>query len=120
MQLPDAASLQRTGDVARQAELVRSVPRVQLHLVVSAASGASALAAVAEQYRGLMPDRLVFSKLDESSGPGAILSAAVRVGRPVACIADGQRVPEDLHAPTGPELCDLVLTEYGTHTRERE
>ncbi|MBI5070218.1 MAG: flagellar biosynthesis protein FlhF [Deltaproteobacteria bacterium] len=118
--LIDTAGRSSADDVARQAELVRSVPRVQLHLVVSAASGASALAAVAEQYRGLMPDRLVFSKLDESSGPGAILSAAVRVGRPVACIADGQRVPEDLHAPTGPELCELVLTGYGTHTRERE
>jgi len=118
--LVDTAGRSSPDDVVRQAELVRSVPRVQLHLVLSAASGASALAAVADQYRGLMPDRLVFSKLDESSGPGAILSAAVRVARPVACIADGQRVPEDLHAPTGPELCDLVLTEYRPRWRERE
>lgn len=118
--LVDTAGRVSADDVARQAELVRAVPRVQLHLVLSAASGASALAAVADQYRGLLPDRLVFSKLDESAGPGAILSAAVRIGRPVACITDGQRVPEDLHAPTGPELCDLVLTEGEPRPRERE
>jgi flagellar biosynthesis protein FlhF len=67
-----------------------------------------------------MPDRLVFSKLDEASGPGGVLSAAVRIGRPVACIADGQRVPEDLHALRGPELCDLVLAEGGPRPGERE
>jgi flagellar biosynthesis protein FlhF len=38
-----------------------------------------------------------------------VVSAAVRICRPVACVADGQRVPEDLHALTGPELVSLVL-----------
>jgi flagellar biosynthesis protein FlhF len=95
--------------VARQAELVRALPRVQLHLVLSAAAGALDLGALGERWRGLAPDRLVFSKLDEAAGPGAILSAAVRIGRPVSCVADGQRVPEDLHALTGPQLVDLVL-----------
>jgi len=111
--LVDTAGRSSPEDVVHQAELVRSIPRVQLHLVLSAASGASELAAVADRYRSLNPDRLVFSKVDEASGPGGVLSAAVRVGRPVACIADGQRVPEDIHALTGPELCDLVLPEGG-------
>ncbi len=107
--LVDTAGRSSAEDVMRQADLVRALPGVQLHLVVSAATGAQELAAVADRYRLLQPDRIVFSKLDEAVGPGALLSAAVRIGRPVSCVTNGQRVPEDLHAPTGPELVDLVL-----------
>ena len=106
--LVDTAGRSSPEDVARQADLVRSLPGVLLHLVVSAAAGPQQLAAVGDAWRALRPDRLVFTKLDEAAGPGAILSAAVRVGRPTACIADGQRVPEDLHAATGRQLVDLV------------
>jgi flagellar biosynthesis protein FlhF len=109
--LIDTAGRSSPEDVARQAELVRAVPKVQLHLVVSAATGAHELAAVADRWRGLAPDRLVFSKLDEAAGPGAVLSAAVRIARPVSCVTDGQRVPEDLHALTGAQLVSLVLPE---------
>jgi flagellar biosynthesis protein FlhF len=107
--LVDTAGRSSPEDVARQAELVRALPKVQLHLVCSAATGALELGAVAERYRALAPDRLVFSKLDEAAGPASVLSAAVRVARPVSCITDGQRVPEDVHALDGPELVDLVL-----------
>jgi flagellar biosynthesis protein FlhF len=109
--LVDTAGRSSAEDVARQADLVRAIPRIQLHLVVSAATGALELGAVGERYRSLQPDRLIFSKLDEAAGRGAVLSAAVRVGRPVSCVADGQRVPEDLHALSSPELVDLVLPE---------
>ena len=105
----DTAGRSSPEDVARQAELVRSIPRVQLHLVVSAATGALELAAIGDRYRALQPDRLLFSKLDEAAGPGSVLSLAIRITRPVSCVTDGQRVPEDLHTLTGPQLADLVL-----------
>jgi len=111
--LVDTAGRSTADDVARQADLVRSLPRVQLHLVLSAATGASELAAVSDRYRALQPDRLVFSKVDEASGPGGLLSAAVRISRPVACITDGQRVPEDLRVMNGPELVSLVVGDGG-------
>jgi flagellar biosynthesis protein FlhF len=116
--LVDTAGRSSPEDVARQADLVRAIPKVQLHLVVSAATGAMELAAVAERYRALRPDRLTFCKLDEAAGPGAVLSAAVRVGRPVSCVTDGQRVPEDLHALSAAELMDLVLPENHRPGRE--
>ncbi len=56
------------------------------------------------------PDRLVITKVDEAVAPGALLSAAAGLGVPVsACVCDGQRVPEDIHAVTRNELVDLVL-----------
>jgi flagellar biosynthesis protein FlhF len=39
----------------------------------------------------------LITKVDESDGAGAVLNAAAILGRPVAGITDGQRVPEDLH-----------------------
>lgn len=107
--LIDTAGRSSPEDVARQAALVRTVPRVQLQLCVAASTGALELAAVAERYRSLAPDRLALTKVDEAAGPGSVLSASVRICRPISCVADGQRVPEDIHAYTGPELVDLVV-----------
>jgi flagellar biosynthesis protein FlhF len=107
--LVDTAGRSSPEDVARQAALVRTIPRIQLQLCVAASTGAMELAAVAERYRTLAPDRLAITKVDEAAGPGSILSASVRICRPISCVADGQRVPEDVHAYTGPELVDLVV-----------
>lgn len=115
--LVDTAGRSAPEDVGRQAALVRTIPRVLLHLVVSAASGAMELAAVADRYRALAPDRLVVTKIDEAAGPGSVLSAAVRVCRPIGCVTDGQRVPEDIHAFTGPQLVDLVAGPDGAAWR---
>jgi flagellar biosynthesis protein FlhF len=106
--LVDTAGRSTPDDVERQAELVRSLPGVVLHLVVSAAAGHQQLAAVADAYRSLRPDRIIFTKVDEAAGPGALLSASVRLRRPVACIANGQNVPEDIHAFDGRRLADLI------------
>jgi flagellar biosynthesis protein FlhF len=100
--------------VARQAEMLRAMPGVELYLVLSAATGARELAGAAERYRRLTPERLIFSKVDEAVAPGSVLSAAIRIGRPAACVTDGQRVPEDIHAVTSEDLCELVLGSWET------
>jgi flagellar biosynthesis protein FlhF len=118
--LVDTAGRSSPDDVGRQAELVRSLPGVVLHLVVSAAAGHQQLAAVAEAYRSLRPDRIIFTKVDEAAGPGALLSAATRLRRPVACIANGQNVPEDIHATTGRQLADLIAGPMEDRSAPRE
>lgn len=107
--LIDTAGRANPTDMTRQAELVRSIPGVQLHLVLSAATGSQQLSEAAHRYRHLRPDRLVFTKLDETTATGSILTPALRVRRPVSCLADGQRVPEDLHPARTDRLVDLVL-----------
>jgi len=97
--------------------LVRAAPEVELHLVCSAASGARDLAAIADRYSPLRPDRLVVTKVDEAAAPGALLSAATGLGVPISCVCDGQRVPEDIHAVTRTDLVDLVL---GSWPHERD
>jgi flagellar biosynthesis protein FlhF len=106
--LIDTAGRSDSESLSAQTALIRSVPNVQLHLVVSAATGGRQLGAVAKRYRNLAPERMILSKLDEADGLAGLYSAMVGISRPVSCITDGQRVPEDIHPVTGPDLVDLV------------
>ena len=107
--LIDTAGRSLPEAVAQQAELLRAVPGLQLFLVLSAATGPRELAGAADRYRAMRPERLMFTKLDEAVAPGSLLSASVRIGRPVVGLADGQRVPEDIHSTSNESLCELVL-----------
>jgi flagellar biosynthesis protein FlhF len=107
--LIDTAGRSDNESLAAQTTLLRSVPNVQLHLVLSAATGGRELAASARRFRAIAPERVIFSKIDEADGPGAVYSAVATLPRPISCITDGQRVPEDIHPVTGPDLVALVF-----------
>jgi flagellar biosynthesis protein FlhF len=64
---------------------------------------------VAERYKALKPERLIFTKLDEAVAPASVVSAAARIARPIACITDGQQVPEDLHAVAGNDFASRII-----------
>lgn len=113
--LVDTAGRSVSEAVARQAEMLRAVEGMQLYLVVSAGTGAREMAAAAERYRPMAPERLIVTKVDEAVGTGSLLSASVRIGRPIVAVSDGQRVPEDIHALNSTELVDLIV---GTPTAE--
>lgn len=108
--LIDSAGRSVSEAVARQAEMLRSVEGIQLYLTLSACTGPREMAAAADRYRALSPERLIVTKVDEAIGPGSLLSASVRIGRPIVAVSDGQRVPEDLHALSGAELVELIMT----------
>jgi flagellar biosynthesis protein FlhF len=107
--LIDTAGRSDNESLAAQTSLLRSVPQVELQLVMSAATGGRELGALARRYRAIAPERLIFTKLDEVDGPAGIYSAVAALPRPVSCISDGQRVPEDIHAVTGPDLVGMVF-----------
>lgn len=100
---PDAASIQA------QAELLRTVPDLEIHLVLSSAVGAREIRAAAKRYEKVGVHRMIFSKLDEADGPGSVLSAAAVISCPISCITDGQRVPDDAHTAAGNRLIDTII-----------
>lgn len=113
--LVDTAGRSVSEAVARQAEMLRAVEGMQLYLVLSAGTGSRELAAASERYRPMQPERLIVTKVDEAIGTGSILSASVRIGRPIVAVSDGQRVPEDIHALNSSALVDLVIGTPGQH-----
>ncbi len=111
--LIDSAGRSDAAALAAQAQLLHKVEGIECHLVLSAASGAREIRAAAKRFCAYKAQRLIFSKLDETDGPGSILSAATETNLAISCITDGQRVPEDIHPASGQSLVDRVLGNGG-------
>jgi flagellar biosynthesis protein FlhF len=107
--LIDTAGRSDSQSLAAQTAMLRTVPNVQLHLVLSAATGGRELGAAVRRYKSAAPDRIIFSKLDEADGPGGLYSAVHAMSRPISCVTDGQRVPEDIHQVEPTDLVKLVF-----------
>lgn len=116
--LIDTAGRSDAESLLAQMELVKSAPNVQLHLVMSVATGPRELAAVARRYKNFGAERLIFTKLDEADGPAGALAATAVIGRPVSCICDGQRVPEDIHPVTDASLVERFLAPPAAFTAQ--
>jgi len=97
--LIDTAGMsQRDVRLANQFATLR-VPghRVETVLVLSAGADRGCLAEALRVFQSATPEALVITKLDEAAALGGVLSLAIHAGVPIAYLADGQRVPEDLH-----------------------
>jgi flagellar biosynthesis protein FlhF len=84
-------------------------PGIDIHLVLPASMRTADLRRVSEQYSIFHPDKLLFTRLDETETFGPILSRSVRMGLPISFLSRGQRIPEDLQPATGDLLLDLIL-----------
>jgi flagellar biosynthesis protein FlhF len=83
--------------------------RLEIHLVLSATTRIQDIDAAVKRCAGAPTLRLLFTKLDETSGYGSIFEAAHHSGLPLSYWGTGPRVPEDL-APAVPErLIDFIL-----------
>ncbi len=116
--LIDTAGRSLSEAVHKQAEFLRSVPGIQLNLVASAASGPKDLSAIADRYRPLTPERLIVTKLDEAALPASWAALAMKLGKPVSALTDGQRVPEDLHAADRADLMERVMGQWPSQSAQ--
>ncbi len=82
---------------------------IEKHLVLSASMKNADLSSVVDRYRAFGPDRLLFTKLDETATLGAIWSEAVRTGLPLSYWTSGQRIPEDLEEASKIQLPEAIL-----------
>ena len=89
--------------------LLDELPEVETHLVLSATTKPRDLTEIALRYEPLRPTRLLFTKLDETSTFGPILSTLARVKRPLSYLGTGQEVPEALELATSRRVADLIL-----------
>jgi flagellar biosynthesis protein FlhF len=90
-------------------KLLKELPEVETHLVLSATTKPRDLAEIALRFEPLNPTRLIFTKLDETSTYGPILGTLARVKRPLSYLGTGQEVPQDLELATSRRVADLLL-----------
>jgi flagellar biosynthesis protein FlhF len=69
---------------------------VDLWLTLSASAQAGVIADAVQAFRACEPRALLLTKLDEAASLGGILSALAVSGLPLAYVAGGSRIPEDL------------------------
>ena len=82
---------------------------IDTQLVLSSSMKSADLSRVVDAYQVFRPGRLVFTRLDETAVPGAILNETVRTGKPLSFFATGQRIPEDLEEASAGRLIGLLL-----------
>ncbi|MCF7810705.1 flagellar biosynthesis protein FlhF [bacterium] len=74
---------------------------------------------IIKRYERLKPTGIIFTKLDESRGPGMIISTLVRANIPLMYLTCGQSVPDDIVYVNPDKLADLVLNpEKLTHLQK--
>lgn len=89
---------QRDRMVAEQVALLSGAgTEVQRLLCLNATSTAETLNEVVHAYQGSGLAGCIITKLDEAASIGAALDVVIRHQLTLYCVADGQRVPEDLH-----------------------
>lgn len=82
---------------------------VEVHLVLSATTRERDLMQHTSHYRGIPFTRLLFTKVDETTGVGGLFDLMKNTGVPLSYFSVGQRVPEDLELAQPERLADLLV-----------
>jgi flagellar biosynthesis protein FlhF len=90
---------QRDRMVAEQAAMLTRAGEVNRLLLLNATSRGDTLDDVIRAYAGENLAGCILTKVDEAASLAPALDAAVRHGLMLSYVANGQRVPEDLHLP---------------------
>lgn len=90
---------QRDRMVAEQAAMLTRAGEVRRLLLLNAGARGDTLDDVVRSYAGEDLAGCILSKVDEAASLGPALDVVIRHGLLLAYIANGQRVPEDLHLP---------------------
>ena len=94
-------------------------PQVKRLLLLNATSRGDTLDDVVQSYGGEDIAAAIISKIDESTTLAPAVDAVVRHGMPVAYVANGQRVPEDMHLPNRQYLLHRVFKQIQGNVAHR-
>jgi flagellar biosynthesis protein FlhF len=100
------------GDMDQAAPLARFLSErkdIDTHLVISSSMKSGDMTRLVDSFEIFTPQRLIFTKLDETGSFGPILNEAARTGKSLSFFGTGQRIPEDMETADAKRLTDLVL-----------
>lgn len=94
-------------------EAIRCVDDAEVLLVLPATCDLGEAAALAEAYRRVGAERVVFTKLDELARPGRLLDLARAIGLPIAWVTAGRESRNAAFAAHDPRVLARVLGSSG-------
>lgn len=118
--LVDTAGLQAQDPQlsGQLSELAAQGSRIRTLLVLAATSQYRVLKAAWHNYRSCDLAGCVLTKVDEAGSLGEALGLAMEQALPVAYIADGQRIPDDLSRGVGHQLVSRAVSLAGNEVAE--
>jgi flagellar biosynthesis protein FlhF len=102
------------ADFGGLAQFLSARSDIDTQMVVSSSMKSADLSRVVDSFEAFRPQRLIFTKLDETGSFGPIFNESVRTGKPLSFFATGQRIPEDLEAAGRGRLAELILGGQGS------
>lgn len=92
-------------------ELLKTNSRIEKHLVISSTTKESDALDILEKFSACKPDRIIFTKTDETMSSGIILNMLHKRGIALSYLANGQSVPDDIFPADAESLADVLLRE---------
>ncbi|MDI3540522.1 MAG: flagellar biosynthesis protein FlhF [Thermosediminibacterales bacterium] len=92
--------------------LLEAIPLTDTFLVLSATTRNKDLIEVIDNYSIIKTNRILFTKLDETSTYGCLLNVINYTNNALSYITIGQSVPEDIEEADPDRIASLVLGEY--------
>ena len=91
------------------AQFLSSRTDIDTQLVLSSSMKAADVTRMVDRFEIFRPQRLLFTRLDETESYGPIFNEAARTKKPLSFFANGQRIPEDLEAVTWDRFTERLL-----------
>jgi flagellar biosynthesis protein FlhF len=91
--------------------LMAEIESPHIHLVLSTTTKAKDLNVIAGAFQQFPIRDLLFTKVDESTTRGSILSLAMQTGMPLSYYTDGRHAPDDIHVMTAKRLMRMIFNE---------
>ncbi|MCS7228979.1 MAG: flagellar biosynthesis protein FlhF [Candidatus Kryptonium sp.] len=101
----------QTEHISELAKFIKSADPDEVHLVLSATSSYKNMIDVYNRFKALVPNRLIFSKVDEAVSLGYILNIAYKTKLPLSYITTGQNVPDDIAVAEPKVVANLIYKE---------
>jgi len=95
--------------MAELQDLLAAARPDEIHLVFALNTNPRDADRMLERYLPLGVNRLLFTKVDETSAPGLLLNIRLRSDLPVSYITDGQSVPDDLRPADAVDYSRLFM-----------
>ncbi len=82
---------------------------IDVHLTLSASTKSADLKHAVGRFERFRTTKLIFTRLDETSSLGDVLNEAIRTGKPISFLTNGQLIPEDLLEASKAQILDSAI-----------
>ena len=103
-------SQRNTEHLQKAKEFLDAAKVDETYLVMSATSGTKTLFDVAERFKIMEYDSVIFTKIDEAAAYGNILNVVANYNVPISFLTNGQVIPDDIISADSEFTANMIYT----------